>query len=133
MWPQQVIWFKYNLKYFHLCLGHNTAPKTKLKDHVYRVGSASQASDYVRITKFIIAHIKEKYTKGGAEIAWALENEEDQDFTPLEPAMMVIVTPSNKDGTTLTYQEQMTQKQYEINYQQDLKTYTEKVEMYNNN
>lgn len=56
-------------KYFHLCLGHNTATKTKLEDHIYRVGLASQVSDYVRITRFIFSHIKEKYTKGGTEIA----------------------------------------------------------------
>ena len=52
---------------------NNNAPKTKLEDHVYRVGSASQASDYVTIAKFIIAHIKEKYTKGGAEIVEGCE------------------------------------------------------------
>ena len=50
----------------------NSATKTKLEDHIYRVGSASQASDYVTITRFIIAHVKEKYTKGGTEVAWAL-------------------------------------------------------------
>ena len=69
--------------------------------------------------------------KGSAEIAWALENEEEYNFTPLEPAMDM-VTPSKADGM-LTYQEKMTQKQYEIKYQQDLKTYTEKVETHNNN
>ena len=31
-------------------------------------------------------HIKEKkFSKGGAEVAWALENEEECDLTPLEP------------------------------------------------
>ena len=69
----------------------SNATKTKLEDQVYRVGSANQASDYVTVTRFIIAHIKEKYTKGGAEIAWALENEEDYDLTPLEPAMDIQV------------------------------------------
>ena len=45
---------------------------------------------------------------------------------------MDMITPEAKDGE-LTYQEKMTQKQYEIKYQQDLKTYSEKVDTYNNN
>ena len=80
--------------------------------------------------RFIISHIKEKYTKGGAEIAWALENEEEYDFTPLKPVLK-LVQPVNADK--LTFQEQMTQKEYEMNYKQDLKVYTDKVEMYQNN
>ena len=36
---------------------------------VYQVRSASQASDYVTVTKFIIAYIKEKYPKGCARDA----------------------------------------------------------------
>ena len=47
---------------------------------------------YVTITRFIIAHIKEKYTKGGAEIAYALENEEEYDFTPLKPELQIAKT-----------------------------------------
>ena len=60
-----------------------------------------------------------------------MENEEDYDFTPLEPAMNIQL-PQSDDGT-LTYQELMTQKQYEIKYQQDLKIYSEKLETYHNN
>ena len=52
-----------------------------------------------------------------------MENEEEYDFTPLKPTLQ-IVQPTGKDDT-LTYQERMTQKQYEMDYSQDLKTYTE--------
>ena len=71
---------------------NNSATKTKLKDHIYQVGSVSQARDYVTITRFIISQIKEKYTKGGTEIAWALENKEEYDFTPLKPTLQIIPT-----------------------------------------
>ena len=81
------------------------------------------------VTKFIISHIREKYTKGGAEIAWALENEEEYDFSQEEPTMK-IVTPK---AATPTYEERMEQKQYELKYQQQLSGYTEKIETYNNN
>ena len=111
---------------------NNSATKTKLEEHIYRVGSASQASDYVTITRSIVSHIKEKYTKGGtAEIAWALENEKEYDFTPLKLELQ-IVQPTGEGGTS-TYPEKMLQKQYEMDYSQDLKTYTDKVETYMNN
>ena len=71
----------------------NSATKTKLEDHIYRVGSTSQASDYVTITRFIIAHVTEKYTKGGTEVAWALENKQENDISASEP-VMAYVTPA---------------------------------------
>ena len=40
-----------------------------------------------------------------------------------------MITPNAQSGE-LTYQEKMTQKQYEFKYQQDLKTYSDKVETY---
>ena len=64
-----------------------------------------------------------------------MENEEEYDFTPLKPTLQ-IVQPTGKDdkgNETLTYQERMTQKQYEMDYSQDLKTHTDKVETYMNN
>ena len=94
----------------------STSTKTKLKDHVYRVGAANQASDYVTNTRFIIAYIKEKFTKGGAEIAWALENKEEYDFGSGEPEMQVIVSAT---ADNMTYEEKMKQEQYKIKYQQD--------------
>ena len=40
-----------------------TAPKTKLKDHVYKFGAANQASEYVTNTRFIIAYIRKVHKK----------------------------------------------------------------------
>ena len=45
---------------------------------------------------------------------------------------MDMITPSAEDGK-LTYQEQMTQKQHEFKYQNDLKKYSDKLETYYNN
>ena len=105
------------------------ATKTKLEEHVYRVGTASQATDYVTITRFVIAHIKEKFTKGGAEIAWALENEEEYDFETSKPQMKMCVPVGEEE----TFQETMLNKQYELEYQQALRTYSERLEIYRNN
>ena len=60
-----------------------------------------------------------------------MENEKEYDFTPLKLHLQ-IVQPTAQDGT-LSYQERMEQKQYEMDYSQDLKTYTDKVETYMNN
>ena len=100
-------------------------PNSKIKS----IELARRASDYVTVTKFLFSHIREKYTKGGAEIAWALENEEEHDFSQDEPTMK-IVTPR---GETPTYEEEMQQKQHQLKYQQQLSSYTEKIETYNNN
>ena len=53
---------------------------------------------------------------------WALENEEEHDFTPCKP-VMDMVKPVSQDK--LTVQEQMTQKQHEIkkHQQQELKSW----------
>ena len=96
----------------------SSSTKTKLEDHIYRVGTASQASDYVTITKFIISHIREKYTKGGAEIVWALENEEEYDFGKEEPTMSIVTPKAERPN----YEEEMQQKQNELKYQRELRT-----------
>ena len=88
----------------------SNSTKTKLEDHIYRIGTASQASEYVTVTKFVISHIREKYTKGGAEIVWALENEEEYDFSQDEPKMTIVTPVGNKP----TYKEEMLQKQHQL-------------------
>ena len=51
---------------------NTTKPKTRLEDHIYHVGSAQQASDYVTNTNFIVNYIKKTYDMGG-DIGQALE------------------------------------------------------------
>ena len=56
---------------------NTTKPKTRLEDHIYHVGSAQQASDYVTNTNFIVNYIKKTYDMGG-DIGQALEKLEHQ-------------------------------------------------------
>ena len=107
----------------------SNSTKTKLEDHIYRIGTASQANEYVTVMKFVISHIREKYTKGGGEIAWALENEEEYDFSQDEPTMTIVMPEKEKPS----YEEEMQQKQHQLKYQQQLSSYAEKIETYNNN
>ena len=44
---------------------------------------------------------------------------------------MQVVVPATANA--MTYGEKMRQEQYKIKYQQDLKSYTDKIEVYNNN
>ena len=58
--------------------------KTKLEDHIYYLGSATQTSDYETTTIFIIYHII--YTRGLDKVE-ALETLEDLDFTTSKPTL----------------------------------------------
>ena len=57
-----------------------------MKDHVHYIGSAKQASDYVTTTAFIMNHIRITFTKG-ADIADAIENEQELDFDKEAPTL----------------------------------------------
>ena len=50
--------------------------KTGLKDYIYHVGSAQQASEHITVTNYLINHIRKEFDKGG-DIARALEKLED--------------------------------------------------------
>ena len=56
---------------------HKDKPATKtmksLSDHVYYIGSAKQASDYVTVTNYLINCIRQQYDHG-EDIANALDN-----------------------------------------------------------
>ena len=58
--------------------------KKTLADHVYQLGSAKQASDYVTVTEFIINHIRVTFVNGG-DIGEALEKLEPKDFKSCIP------------------------------------------------
>ena len=51
-----------------------------LADHIFNVGKAQDASDYVTNSKFIIRHIQTTYDKGG-DITKALKDEKHIDFS----------------------------------------------------
>ena len=83
-----------------------------LADHVYYVGSARQASDYVTVTHFLVNHIKQNYDKG-QDIAKALEDLEDIDFDKIEPKMK---TSAETDKDKQAIEQRQFEKAYEIEY-----------------
>ena len=57
--------------------GNANKTKKTLQEHIYHLGTASQASDYVTITDFILNHIKKTYVNGD-DIADASKPEKSQ-------------------------------------------------------
>ena len=67
--------------------------KKTLADHVYYVGSAKNASEYVTNTNFILNHIIELNLEEGLDIATALRDGKEFDFSTLGPKLQL----SDKD------------------------------------
>lgn len=68
---------------------NNTTNKEKVKsidDYIFQIGTARQASDFPKTSKFIIGHIRETY-KNGADVGAALEQREDFNFKTVVPAL----------------------------------------------
>ena len=80
---------------------------------MYYVGSAQQASDFVTVTNFIINYIRQHYDKG-EDIADALENLEETDFTHLEPKMKF--STKAKGTPEQEAEDRQYGKEHEINY-----------------
>ena len=103
--------------------GNQNANKNKVKakkglaDHIYYVGSANQASDYVTITNFLINYIKRTYTKG-EDIAGALETLEEVDFTSVAPVMKNSnITGTDADDILARDREnRQYEKEFEVEY-----------------
>ena len=105
--------------------------KKTLADHVYYVGSAKQASDYVTTTNFIINHIKKQYDHG-EDIAFALENLNERDLTKFQP-MLKRATPADPKDARAVAQEETLNEQYKMQFQVDYDKYKERVEAYRDN
>ena len=80
---------------------NTTVPKERkvLSDYIYYIGSAYKASDYTLITSYIINHIRKTY---GGDIADALEQKRDFDFTPEMPILQTSATPLDTTDTAMT-------------------------------
>ena len=61
--------------------GKDTPKKKVLEDHIYYVGSSSNASECVKNTNFILNHIKLEFEEG-RDIATALKSGVEYDFKP---------------------------------------------------
>ena len=88
----------------------SSTKKKNLSDHIYYVGSAKQASDYVTITSYLINYIRRTYTKG-EDVANALEMLEEIDFQPLAP---VLKASTNSDKTIMDRENCQFDKEFEV-------------------
>ena len=71
--------------------GSNTEtkkPKTKDIDFEYRIGDASQAAIFVRLTDAIAIHVRKTYSFA-ADIASILEQKQDFDIDATKPSLAV--------------------------------------------
>ena len=74
-----------------------TTKRKTLADHIYYVGSAKQASDYVTVTNFIVNHVRRTFDKGD-DIARALEDEVTYDLDQFAPTLRTSTkTEATKD------------------------------------
>ena len=64
----------------------DTRTRKAVNYHVYQIGSAKQASDFVIVTKFLINHIRKTY-RYGDDIGQALEKRVTFDFTQERPKL----------------------------------------------
>ena len=80
----------------------STKNKT-LSDYYFYVGSAKSATDYVTVTSHILNYIRRTYKKGG-DVAGALEEFKEVDFTSVKPAMRVV--PKKDPSTNQDYSDE---------------------------
>jgi len=99
--------------------------KTKLEDHVYYLGSATQASDYETTMSFIINHIMKTFTRG-LDIAEALEKLEKLDFTPYKPTLKT-------SGETDAVLKRTEEKNFEYEFKDDYTEYKKRILTYDDN
>ena len=95
---------------------NNTESKRKkktLEDHIFYVGRAQDASDYVTNAKFIIRHIQTTYEKG-ADITTALKEEKHFDFSTVEPRLKMSTADQTQEQTKYMQETAENMKQYEI-------------------
>ena len=81
-----------------------TPRKKTLADHVYYIGSAKQASDYVTNTLFFTNYVKKAY-EGGNDVAEALSKLQEFEFDKIKPVVQVT---TNTDAAA---------KEWKIKYQ----------------
>ena len=90
----------------------STTTKKTLADHVFYVGSAKQASDFVTVSNYILNYIRINFEKGD-DIATALESLEEFDFTPDAP---VIKSSTATDEAKKAKENRQFDKEYEVEY-----------------
>ena len=89
-----------------------TRKKKTLADHIFHVGRAQDASDYVTNSKFIIAHIQTTYEKG-ADITKALKDMKHFDFQSIQPRLQMSTADQSSEKTKYVQETSEFMKQYE--------------------
>ena len=107
----------------------NTSTKKKssterktLEDHVYYIGSAKQASDYVTITNFLVLYIRKSYPDGHY-VAEALENRQEFDINSIMPQMQES-TAADRDI------KRRENRQFELLYEAEIANFIKRKELY---
>ena len=94
------------------------------------VGTAKQASDFIKIKKYCINSFKMKF-KQGIYIATALEEGKEYDFTTEVPPPLILIQETGTDKETLEAQGK--NESSRIDYKRKLDKYNEKLEVFADN
>ena len=102
-----------------------TKKPTSVKDCLYNVGQAKNASEFVTYTGIITEHIQMTY-KRGLDMATALKERKHFDFETIKPELKV---SEAKEADKKENENNQFLKQFEIEY----KSYDERVQQYDEN
>ena len=100
------------------------------QNQVFLVGTAKQASDFVKVKKACINTFKMKY-KQGIYIATALEEGKEYDFTEERPKQLILVAETGTQEEILEAQGK--NESSKIEYKMGMEKYNEKLETYQEN
>ena len=96
---------------------HNKEPQRKtLADYIYKVGGPRQSSDCIKITKFLINHVRKTF-KFGDDIGQALEDRAEITLTP--PVLQV--APDNTAAELAVKPSK--DKEFEMLYQAEIEAF----------
>ena len=105
--------------------------KKTLNDHIYRVGSARNASECVTNTKFILNHIELTFEEG-LDIATAIRNGEEYDFDSIKPALQTSSVNKDQDvASKILYDTEM--EQFKLEFKIKYEKYNGRINQYRRN
>ena len=107
--------------------GKNDGTKKDISQQQFMVGTAKQASDFIKIKKHCINTFKVKY-KQGIYIASALENGQEYDFSDEQPKPLILVAETGDDDEKLIAQGK--NESSKIEFKMKMEKYNDKLETY---
>ena len=110
--------------------GRNESTKRDINHQQFMIGTAKQASEFIKIKKHCINTFKVKY-KQGIYIATALEDGQDYDFKMEEPKPLTLVAETGETAEKLLAQGK--NESSKIEYKMKMEKYNEKLETYMEN